>query len=317
MADQAATHMKQVQLLFDELAATWSAKYAPKGQLTGRLMQFADAVNRYVGAQGRVLDLGCGTGELARRMAAAGLRVSGCDISEEMLGHADISDSVKAVEWVKLDPAWRVLPFESAIFDAVVAASVLEYVDSPCLVLHECARVLRPGGALLFTVPDAAHPVRWLESAARAVIRVPLIRAVVGGWPRADQYLSYLEISCQRHPAGWWDAMAAQAGLISLNRLKDKAEHSPLRLFIVQRPISDGAISLLVPRRETLPLNGEEASPVMQRDCKYLGRIGVQVIGTAERIVLIKAHRTIKPKCDWSRLEPDRSYLPNDMRLRA
>jgi SAM-dependent methyltransferase len=116
-------------------------------------------------------------------MAAAGLRVSGCDISEEMLGYADISDSVKAVEWVKLDPAWRALPFESAIFDAVVAASVLEYVDSPCLVLHECARVLRPGGALLFTVPDPAHPVRWLESVARAVIRIPLIRAVVGGRP--------------------------------------------------------------------------------------------------------------------------------------
>ena len=68
----------------------------------------------------------------------------------------------------QLRPGLADAAVRSATFDAVVAASVLEYVDSPAAVLGECARVLRPGGVMLCTVPDLAHPVRWLEWAAAA-----------------------------------------------------------------------------------------------------------------------------------------------------
>ena len=105
-----------------------------------------------------MLDLGCGTGELARHLAGAGLRVTGCDISANMLGQAAAADPAGAAEWIQLDPDWRTLPFATASFDAVVAASVLEYVGSPAAVLRECARVLRPGGVLLCTVPDPRAP---------------------------------------------------------------------------------------------------------------------------------------------------------------
>ena len=85
MTDQATAHPEQVQRLFDEKASTWAAKYAPHGRLTGRLTQLADAVGYHVAAGGHVLDLGCGSGELSRHLAAAGLRVTGCDISARML----------------------------------------------------------------------------------------------------------------------------------------------------------------------------------------------------------------------------------------
>jgi SAM-dependent methyltransferase len=243
MTDQATAHMEQVRLLFDAKAATWPAKYAPRARLAGRLTQLAGAVARHTGTGARVLDLGCGTGELARHLAAAGLRVSGCDISGQMLGRAAGSDPAQAVEWVKLDPGWRTLPFGPAGFDAVIAASVLEYVDSPGRVIRECARMLRPGGVLLFTVPDPAHPVRWLESAAGAVARIPPVRAAAAGWPRADRYVSYLEISQQRHGAGWWHAAAARAGLTPLRQPDEAAAHPPLRLFSFQRPAGSGAFS--------------------------------------------------------------------------
>ncbi len=116
-----------------------------------------------------MLDLGCGTGELARHLAASGLRVTGCDISANMLNQAAAADAAGAAGWVPLQPGWQALPFAPASFDAVVAASVLEYVGSPAAVLGECARVLRPGGVMLCTVPDLAHPVRWLEWAAAAI----------------------------------------------------------------------------------------------------------------------------------------------------
>ena len=113
MTDQATAHPEQVQRLFDEKASTWAAKYAPHGRLTGRLTQLADAVGYHVAAGGHVLDLGCGSGELSRHLAAAGLRVTGCDISANMLDRAAASDPAASVELVRLAPDWRTLPFAS------------------------------------------------------------------------------------------------------------------------------------------------------------------------------------------------------------
>ena len=189
-----------------------------------------------------MLDLGCGTGELARHLAASGLRVTGCDISANMLNQAAAADSAGAAEWVPLQPGWQTLPFASASFDAVIAASVLEYVGSPAAVLGECARVLRPGGVMLCTVPDLAHPVRWLEWAAAAITRLPAVQAAGTIWCRLGRYVIYLQISRQRHSAGWWCAVAAQAGLVAVSR-PARAERSPLRLFTFQRPASYGAAS--------------------------------------------------------------------------
>ena len=239
VAEQALDHTQQVQLLFDTKAGSWAAKYAPDGRLAPRLTQLADALGCHVSPEGRVLDLGCGTGELARHLAGAGLWVTGCDISANMLGQAAAADPVAAAGWIQLDPDWRTLPFATASFDAVLAASVLEYVGSPAVVLHECARVLRPGGVLLCTVPDPRHPVRWLECLVGAAAQLPPVRMAAREWPRLDRYLAYLRISRQRRSAAWWRAAATQAGLLAVPRPAKTAEHSPLRLFAFQR--LDGA----------------------------------------------------------------------------
>ncbi|MGH3276472.1 MAG: class I SAM-dependent methyltransferase [Streptosporangiaceae bacterium] len=229
-------HSQQVRQLFDVKASGWQAKYAPDGRLTGRLNKLADAVGYHVPAGGRVLDLGCGTGDLGRHLASSGLRVTGCDISANMLSRAAAGDPRGVIDLLRLDPSWRVLPFLAGHFDAVVASSVLEYTDSPGAVLVECARVLRPGGVMLCTVPDLTHPVRWLEGFARLAARAPWVRNAGQQWPRLDRYLTYLSISRQRRTAGWWKSAAARAGLITIPRSIDETEHSPLRLFTFQRP---------------------------------------------------------------------------------
>jgi len=216
--------------------ATWVDKYAPHGPLVGRLTQLADAVGYRVPVGGDVLDLGCGSGDLSRHLASAGLRMTGCDISANMPARATASDPTALINLVRLTPNWRTLPFAMAMFDAVVAASVLEYVTSPDEVLRECARVLRPGGIMLCTAPDPTHPMRWLEWLVRMSGRIPAMRTPGSHWPRADRYLTYLRISRQRHATGWWNAAAAQAGLLTADRPSNAAVPSPLRLLTFQRP---------------------------------------------------------------------------------
>jgi SAM-dependent methyltransferase len=240
VVDHLAGHRDQVRQLFDAKAATWSAKYAPDGPLTGRLTSLAGALSSHVPAEGRVLDVGCGTGELAQAAANGGLLVTACDISPEMLRGAADRDTDGLVDWVLLDANWRALPFEPATFDAVVASSVLEYVHDPAAVLAECARVLRPGGIVLCTVPSISHPVRRLEGLIRAAARGPVVRALSRDRPRLTGYLTYLRISRQRHPARWWRAAAAQADLRTVQGPADSADRSTLRLFVFQRPDDSG-----------------------------------------------------------------------------
>jgi len=81
-------HQDQVRALFDSKAAGWPGRYAPAGRLAGRLARLDAALRARVGAGGDVLDLGCASGDLARRLAAGGYQVTGCDIAPHMLREA-------------------------------------------------------------------------------------------------------------------------------------------------------------------------------------------------------------------------------------
>ena len=228
-----AGHEEQVRALFDSKAAGWPGKYAAGGPLTGRLSLFTAAARELVVPGGELLDLGCGSGEMARELAATGYRVTGCDIAREMLREAVRAGSGSGVRWLELAPGWRKLPFAAGTLDAVTASSVLEYVADPAGVLAECARVLRPGGALLCTVPSVAHPVRWAEWPLRHAARTPAGAAAGRAAPRLAQYLAYLRASRHRHRLAWWHAAGRRAGL------EPAARHpagGPLRLLSFTRP---------------------------------------------------------------------------------
>jgi SAM-dependent methyltransferase len=236
VTDRTTDAAAAVRQLFDSKAAAWPSKYGPDGRLAGRLTRLADAIAFRVQAESSVLDLGCGTGDLASAIAATGLRVTGCDISPEMLCRAAAADPSGTVGWVQLEPDWQTLPFRPETFDAVVASSVLEYVNDPAAVLRECGRVLRPGGVMLCTVPDPRHPVRWVEWLIGVAGREPVVRAAGGRWPRLDGYMTYIRISRQRHSSQWWHAAAASADLLAVRYLSGSPERSPLLLLTFQRP---------------------------------------------------------------------------------
>lgn len=95
-----------------------------------------------------VLDLGCGTGRFALPMARRlGFKVTGADLSPEMLEKAARKDVEGEVVWERVEAAR--LPYENGSFAAVWISHLLHHVDSPAEVVAECWRVLQLSGALL------------------------------------------------------------------------------------------------------------------------------------------------------------------------
>ena len=90
-----------------------------------------------------VLDAGAGTGAAGSVLTALGARVVESDIEPTMLGHARAERPAA----VAADVAG--LPFRSGVFDAVVAAFVLNHVSVPAAALVELARVTQSGGFVL------------------------------------------------------------------------------------------------------------------------------------------------------------------------
>jgi SAM-dependent methyltransferase len=95
----------------------------------------------------RILDLGCGPGNTLSRLMPVG-QVYGLDYSLDALAFAR-SKGVRCV----FSGESTALPVASASLDCVVALDVLEHVEDDRAALAEVARVLRPGGVFVFTVP--------------------------------------------------------------------------------------------------------------------------------------------------------------------
>jgi SAM-dependent methyltransferase len=117
--------------------------------------------------RGSGLDVGCGTGVLAARLAAAGYEMSGVDPSEGMLGVLrERAPEVRAVR-----ASGTELPFAGDCFDVVTSVAVLHHIADPAgvrLALAEMVRVVRPGGRVLVWDHNPRNPY-W----GRLMARVP------------------------------------------------------------------------------------------------------------------------------------------------
>jgi ubiquinone/menaquinone biosynthesis C-methylase UbiE len=103
-----------------------------------------------VGSTDRVLDIGCGTGELLSRLAAKypNARLSGLDPVPEMLEVA----RDKLSDRVDLRVGWaNELPWPDNCFDLVVSCNMFHYITHPVAAVREMERVLRPGGRIVIT----------------------------------------------------------------------------------------------------------------------------------------------------------------------
>jgi ubiquinone/menaquinone biosynthesis C-methylase UbiE len=144
-----------VGAFFDGRAEAYNDDYDLQGWggyvLRTRLQAVLDVIGE---GPGDALDAGMGPGRLCEQLVAGAWTVSGVDISEEMVRHAQrrLPDVSKRLRLGRIER----LPFDDASFDVAAATGVMEYVESVPDAFAELARVLRPGGRAVISVPNCS-----------------------------------------------------------------------------------------------------------------------------------------------------------------
>ena len=131
------SYYKNNEAYAEHLAAWDSRLYA----------KYADTL-RPESAGARVLDVGCGVGQVVARLSDGGFEAYGVDVSRPNIERAS-----KVCRRCQLYDG-RKLPFEDNYFGGAGALNVLEHVDEPEAFIRELARVVEPGGKVILSSPN-------------------------------------------------------------------------------------------------------------------------------------------------------------------
>ena len=130
-------------------------------------------------AGSEVLEIGCGTGELSRRLAATAAKVVGVDLSEGRVERArrKLTEQERGVLSFRAMDAEH-LDFPADTFDVVCGGAILHHLDV-ARALGEVARVLKPDGRAIFLEPLGHNPLvncyRRFSPEVRTVDEHPLL----------------------------------------------------------------------------------------------------------------------------------------------
>jgi demethylmenaquinone methyltransferase/2-methoxy-6-polyprenyl-1,4-benzoquinol methylase len=177
----------------------------------------------------RVLDLGCGTGDLGRPLAARA-RVVGVDLSRPMLLRARAKAGAGA-GLALIEGSAFALPFRAGAFDGAVSGFVLRNLRDLGAAFDELARVVRPGGdvALVDITGPTRHVLRRGFDVAFGTM-APLVGRAVG---REREYRYLVRSLAHLPPASELCAMLGRAGFADVGA----------------RPLTGGIVTLFTGRR--------------------------------------------------------------------
>lgn len=118
-----------------------------------------DVIKMHSAPPSKVLEIGCGTGNVSSFLARNGYRVTGCEVYKEAIDKA-----WPGYDKVQGDAA--TLPFRDNTFDVVGMFDVLEHFNDELPLLKEARRVLKKDGILVVTVPARRELWSYTDDAA-------------------------------------------------------------------------------------------------------------------------------------------------------
>lgn len=135
-----------------ETAASWWQTNFTEGADPEYEEQILPLIGRYASGATRALDIGCGEGQICRRLERQGAKVVGLDVTGSQVRAARLRGSSSRY----LQAGAQHLPFRSASFDTVVLCLAIEHVEPFEAAIQEVARVLMPGGRFVLLL---VHPL--------------------------------------------------------------------------------------------------------------------------------------------------------------
>src|SRR5512142_486072 len=143
-----STSVPQIDNLKARLKETWSAgnydlfsRYMEQGART-----FYEQLDVSAGCQ--LLDVACGSGQLALWAARDGVSVTGVDIAQTLVRRAQARADAEGLNARFIEGDAEALPFEDASFDVVTSLIGAMFAPRPQLVAQELLRVCAPGGTI-------------------------------------------------------------------------------------------------------------------------------------------------------------------------
>lgn len=144
-----STMTAEMQALKERLRATWmSGDYADFARyMEAGALEFLDRMALAPGT--RLLDVGCGAGQIAIPAARAGVRITGVDIAENLIEHARGRAATEGLTASFDVGDAEALPYPDGQFDVVVSLIGAMFAPRPERVAAELIRVARPGGRIV------------------------------------------------------------------------------------------------------------------------------------------------------------------------
>ena len=138
---------------FESLAARWwdpHSEFKPLHDINPLRLDYIERLEALGGK--RVLDVGCGGGLLSEGMAARGAKVTGIDMGEAPLSVAKLHlyESGLEVDYRQIT-AEQMAAENAATYDVVTCLEMLEHVPQPESIVTACARMVKPGGLVVFS----------------------------------------------------------------------------------------------------------------------------------------------------------------------
>jgi trans-aconitate methyltransferase len=146
----------------------------------------------------RILDLGCGTGQLTARIADSGARVLGLDSSPEMVGQA--RQNYPNLQFTLADAVSFSFPRE---FDAVFSNAALHWIREPENVIQCVASCLRPEGRFVAEFGGKRNIGRFVTAAKASLERRGYSYASPWYFPSIGEYALLLERNGFEVSAAW------------------------------------------------------------------------------------------------------------------
>jgi len=214
---------------------------------SAKVFAFLERAN--VPVSGKVLDAGCGGGGMPLSFADEASFVVGIDLVNRF-GAAGVTlaneRGMRNLEFVQADG--QRLPFADASFDWVFSHAVIEHVADAQRYLHECARVLRPGGSMYLSTA----PYLSLHGAHLPRLKLPIpLHLLIG---RRAAFATFRALA--RHAEWTLRERADENSFIKIARKNGRKQDDLLELVRIRRLRSQVAVAGLVVALEDLYVTG-------------------------------------------------------------